>query len=66
MWIAWAGLAIEHERQSLAERQTMLHEYAQSENFAATLGRETDEAILSICSASFAMDSLIGVSGHDW
>lgn len=60
MWITWAELAIEHDRESRIERNAMMGEYAKGGNFAVILGRETAEAVLAICSASFAMDALIG------
>jgi hypothetical protein len=60
MWITWAELAIEHDRESRIERNAMMGEYARGGNFAVILGRETAEAVLAICSASFAMDALIG------
>jgi hypothetical protein len=61
MWITWAELAIEHNRESLIARKSMMREYAKGGNYAVALGRETGEAVLAICSASFAMDALINV-----
>jgi hypothetical protein len=61
MWIIWAGLAIEHEHEAMTARQTMLDLNAKGQNYATEMGRETGESLLTICSAAFAMDSLVSV-----
>ncbi len=61
MWITWAELAVEHEREALTARQAMLDLQAKGGNFAVELGRETGESLLAICSAAFAMVALVGV-----
>jgi hypothetical protein len=61
MWITWAELVIEHDRESMIARNDMMSEYAKAGNYAVALGRETGQTILAICSASFAMDALISV-----
>jgi hypothetical protein len=61
MWITWAELAIEHEREAKAARQAMLELHAKGGNFAPEMGRETAEGLLAVCSAAFAMDALVNV-----
>lgn len=61
MWITWAELAIEHSQETSIIRNYMMKEHSEGGNFATTLGRETAEAILTVCSAAFSMDALLKV-----
>lgn len=59
MWITWAELAIEHERESLEARQHLMDAHAAGEGVAEALGRETAESLIAVCSAAFAMEALL-------